>query len=885
MTGSSASSAPTRARLRRDELLHLLDRSGDYALTLLLAPAGCGKSTLLRQWQQHRPDLRCVLLALDAGDADPARFFRRLGEGLRQVAPGFDALAYNGLSAEIAMPPATVAEALEQALAAVQEPLWLLLDDFQHAQTAFIQQVLALLLQRLPPQVHVVMTSRRHPGFSLSRLKLEDRLLQIDEHDLRLDAAQVAALARELGLPLTEAQVERLLALTEGWMAGVRIALLAQARTGADALERFDGRQPEVMDYFAHVVLRDLSPTLHDFVLCTAALEEFDAACCDAVLGRRDSARLLDMIAGEALFLQECDGRPGWYRYHTLFQDFLENRLQREMPERAEQLHAQMADYLLGLGETERALAHSRRGPAAGFPATLSRCCALWLSKGNYPAILRWIGALPDEALAAPGDLTLPFISALIFSRRFNQARYYLDLVKDAPKDDRFGGDSMMLFLEMMLQLFQHDTDFRLHADQAVLLESCRHHDVRAFGLAMLAYHQMLHADFVAARVYALQAKTVLAQLGYSYLETHADLILILCDHAAGNTFDAIRQAEELYARYQHLRDSPSWLNATTAIAVVRYEQNALDEAQRLCEEILPQVNTACATELLAATYLTLSRLLAHKGDRRRAQRLTAQLHRILQLGNYDRFVGQLACEEMLQAIAWGTPEDIAVVARLHQLEERLARGSWREARPYEEGWERYGLAAALYLSSRNRLREAGQVLDVLSLSSRRAGVLLRALVVDANRAVLLQQCGDTPAAMELLRQLVREHGLLTINRLVFDEAPGTAALMLQAHQHFQLNLPELYLAAFADVFAPPPAAPSPSSRAASDAAALTEKEAEILGLLQQGLSNSAISAAIGIALSTTKWHLKNIFAKLGVANRTAAILRASGAGRSPARP
>ncbi|HEX4869855.1 MAG TPA: LuxR C-terminal-related transcriptional regulator [Moraxellaceae bacterium] len=883
MTGQSASPAPTRARLRRDDLLRLLDRSGDYALTLLLAPPGCGKSTLLQQWQQHHPELRCTLLALDAADADPVRFFRRLGAGLRRVVPDFDTLAYNPLSAEIALPPAAVAEVLEQALAAVPEPLWLLIDDFQHAHTPFIQQVMALLLQRLPPQVHVIMTSRRHPGFSLSRLKLEDRLLQIDEHDLRLDTPQVLALARELGVPLTEAQVQRLLALTEGWIAGLRIALLAQARTGADALDRFDGRQPEVIDYFAHVVLRDLSPELHDFVLCSAALEEFDAACCDAVLGRRDSARLLDLIAAEALFLQECDGRPGWYRYHALFQDFLENRLRRAMPERAEQLHAQAAEYLLGQGETERALAHSQRGPADCFPATLSRCCAQWLSRGNYPAILRWLGALPDETVAAQGDLALPFVSALIFSRRFNQARYYLDLVKEAPRDERFGGDSMTLFLEMMLQLFQHDTDFRLHADQAVLLESCRHHDLRAFGLAMLAYHQMLHADFVAARQYALQAKTVLAQLGYTYLESYADLILILCDHASGNTLEAIRQTEDLYARNQALRDTPSWVNATTAIAVVRYEQNAMDEAQRLCEEVLPQVNTACATELLAATYLTLSRLLSHKGERRRAQRLTTQLHRILQLGNYDRFVGQLACEEMLQAIAWGAPEDIAVVARLHQLEERLARGSWREARPYEEGWESYGLATALYLGSRNRLREAGQVLDMLSLSSRRAGVLLRALVIDANRAVLLQQCGDTPAAMELLRQLVREHGLLTFNRRVFDEAPGTAALMLQAHQHFQLNLPDLYLTAFRDVFTPLPSAAQPEP-AAADAAVLTEKEAEILGLLQQGLSNSAISAATGIALSTTKWHLKNIFAKLGVANRTAAILRASGAGRLPAR-
>lgn len=879
MTGSPA---PSSARLRREDLLQLLDRSADYTLTLLMAPAGFGKSTLLQQWQQHRPDLRSALLTLDPGDADPVRFFRRLGSALRRAVPGFDPMAYNPLSAEIALPPAAVADALEQALADVPGPLYVLLDDFQHAFTPFIQQVMAVLLHRLPPQVHVVLTSRRHPGFSLSRLKLEDRLLVIDEHDLRLDVRQVDLLAQQLGIELPPAQAERLLALTEGWMAGVRIALLALARTGPAALEHFNGRQPEVMDYFAHVVLHDLSPDQHAFALGSAALEEFNAAFCDAVLGRQDSARLLDMLATSAMFVQEVPGRPGWYRYHTLFQDFLHNRLQHEMPEQVAPLHAQAADYLLQQGDTERALAHSQRGPAGCFEATLSRCCQIWLSRGNYPAIMEWIGALPDETLVRQGDIALPFISALIFSRRFNQARYYLDLLQDARDlpESRFPGDPALLFLGLMLQLFQHDTDFRLHADEAVMLESCRHHDIRAFSLAMLAYHHLLHARFVEARRYANQAKAVLAELGYRYLGTYADLILILCDYASGDMIEASRRAEEMYEASRNERESPSWVNANTAMAVVRYVQNSLDEAQRLCEEVLPHVNTACATELLASVYLTLARLLAHKGERRRAQRLTTQLHRILQLGNYDRFVGQLAVEEMLQAMAWGTPEDVTVVARLHALEERLERRTWSEARPYEESWERYGLATALYLRSRGRLEEAGQVLDVLSRSCHAAGVALRALVIDANRAVLLQQCEETVAATDLLRLIVREHGLFSLNRLVFDEAPGMAALMSLAHQHYQLNLPEIYLAAFGDVFTPQAAAAATVTHA-PEAAPLTDKETEILELLQQGLSNSAISTATGIALSTTKWHLKNIFAKLGVANRTAAIVRASQLGRT----
>jgi LuxR family maltose regulon positive regulatory protein len=873
MTGKSLPVETAPARLRRDELLSLLDRSAEFSLTVLLAPAGFGKSTLLAQWRQHRPDLETALLCLDAGDADPVRFFRRLGETLRDLVPGFDTLSYNPLSAEIEVPPAVVAETLEQAFAAVPGPLWLLLDDFQHAAHPFIQQVLGLLLERLPPQVHLVLASRRHPGFSLSRLKLLDRLFVIDEHDLRLDCRQIALLARQLRLELTPEQASRLLDRTEGWMAGVKLALLVQARSGSDALEHFSGQQPEVVDYFAHVVLRDLTPALHEFVLCTALLEEFDAALCNAVLGRQDAARLIGLIAGQALFLQECAGRPGWYRYHALFQDFLQNRLRVESPERILALHCAAAEHLVQRGETEGALLHGERGTPECFERTLGHCCRQWLTRGDYGPIIRWLGALPEDKLAANSDLFMPFVSALIFSRRFNQARYYLDVVQAAttPAEGRLADDSAPVFLEVMLQLFQHDTDFRLRDDHAVLLGSCRHHDIRAFSLAMLAYHHMLHADFVAARQYALQAKAVLGQLGYVYLESYADLILILCDHSSGYSAAAVARAEDLLARTQSSPDSPARVNATTAIAVVRYEQNCLNEAQRLCEENLPRVSSACATELVVAVYLTLSRLLALKGEQTRAQRLTAQLYRILQLGNYDRFVGQLACEELLQAMA-GRPADIDKVARLHQLPERLARGLWRQVRPYEAGWERYGLAAALWLRSRGDLQEASQVLEVLSHSTRQGSVLLRALVIDANRVVLLHARGKTPAALELLRELIAGHGLLNLNRMIFDEAPGLGAFMLQAHRHYQLTLPAPYLAVFRDVLTPPASDAVP----ATTPAALTEKEVEILDLLQQGLSNSAIAAAIGIALSTTKWHLKNIFAKLGVANRTAAILRAT---------
>ncbi len=875
MTGTSSTVAISR--IQRHELMNLLNRSHDFSLTLLLAPAGSGKSTLLQQWQQQRNNLRSVLLTLDAGDADPVHFFRRLSKVLRQVVPHFDTVSYNHLSAQIALPAISVAESLEQAFSAVQGPLYVLLDDFQHASHPLIQQVMSLLMPRLPPHVHFVVASRIHPDFSLSRLKLEDRLLLIDSHDLRLNQQQIDELAAQLDLRLNEEEISHLLKLTEGWMAGVKIALLATTRSGREILRGFSGQQPEVVDYFAHVVLRDLMPAMHDFVLATAAFGQFSAPLCDAVLERQDSARLIDIISAQGLFLQPVSNRHGWYRYHPLFQDFLVTMLRIEIPERVETLHVLASEWLLKEQETEMALQHAQACHHGHFRQCLREGCAQWLRSGNYPAIIHWAGSLSDNETIGDSDIFIPLIGALIFSRRFNQARYYLDILKEHSNGltGRFVNNSTPTFLEVMLQLFQHETDFLLNADHEVLLASCEHHDIRAFSLAMLAYHHLLHADFVQANLYAQKAKAVLGQLGYDYLESYADLILILSDRNTGNPVSAIQRAENFMERYRNNPQNPAWINATLALAVVRYEQNRLDVARRLCEDIMPLVNTACATEVIVTTYLTLSRLLWLQGEYTRAGRLLTQLQRILQLGNYERFMGQVACEEILQALARGQKEQIERIAIQHQLEERIASGAWHTERGYEEGWERYGLAAALYLRHKGQLTQAGHLLSILSTVARKSGAMARALIIDANMVVMRHLQGDTGGALQMQQQLINEHGLICINRIVFDEAPGLVDIIKQAHARQQIMLPEIYLAVFQDVFRPPKSISRPEETTPVALDTLTAKEQEILDLLLQGLSNNAISESTGIALSTTKWHLKNIFAKLGVANRTGAILMA----------
>ena len=382
----------------REELLELLRHCEQFPLTVLLAPAGSGKSTLLAHWQASRAPGSVVHYPLQARDNEPVRFFRHLAEAIRAQVEDFDVSWFNPFAAEMYQAPGVVGEYLADALNRIDTRLYVVLDDFQFINQPTILDVLLAMLERLEGPVRVVLSGRNHPGFSLSRLKLENKLLYIDQHDLRLSPTQIQQLNAHLGGPeLSADYIDGLMAMTEGWMAGVKVALLAYARFGTVALERFNGSQPEIVDYFGHVVLKRLSPQMHDFLLSCALFERFDGELCDHVLERSGSALLLEDLAARELFMLPVAEQPGCYRYHALLHDFLAKRLSLHKPLEVPQLHGRAALVFRQRGELEPALQHAQRcGEPALFQALLEEACDLWVRTGHFAEVLKWLEPLSE---------------------------------------------------------------------------------------------------------------------------------------------------------------------------------------------------------------------------------------------------------------------------------------------------------------------------------------------------------------------------------------------------------------------------------------------------------------------------------------------------------
>lgn len=861
----------THAGLLREDLLHLLCRCEDFPLTLLLAPAGSGKSTLLGHFRaQHGPRV-VAYYAIQARDNDPQRFFRRLIECIRAQVSDFDFSWFNPLQSNQAS--WLMGERLAEALARIDGDFCLLLDDFQFIRQANILEVIATFLEQLPSNTRLIISSRSPPGFALSQLKLNNQLLCIDQHDLRLCATQVQQLNSHLGGPvLPDDYITSLLEMTEGWVAGVKLALLAYAHAGTIALQRFNGSQPDIVDYFGHVVFKGLAPALRDFFLCSAIFEKFNGALCDSVLQRTGSALLLEQLAERELFMLPVENQPGWFRYHALLHDFLNSRLAIEQQPLVAQLHSRAAAYYIEANEHDLALQHAQcSGDNSLFNRLLVSSCAAWIPSGQFAEILKWLEPLPETTLLANPRLLVSLIGALTLSRRFYQAHYYLDTLKALPpaRNNQAPLDPLTeTFLSLNLQLFQDDQNYRLDQHALALLAPGVHSPIRAVSLTIIAYHHLIGARLEMAIQLASQGKVLLAQSGHSFFESYADLIIALCNRCSGRSISA---RKEVYSDYQRTaKSSPAWVNRATAMVVALYEQNQLNAAQQLCEDLMAVINSSSATEAIATVYLTLSRLLHRRQQLLRASRLLEQLANILRLGNYARFVSQLAQEQVRQAFTSGNQHALEALAQRYQLAERLADGEWQTTRHYDECWERYGLATVYWLLARGAKARAVRILNVLAESLRLSEVRTRALIIEANLLALNPEQQSRELQLADLSQLINQYGLSNFSRSLYDEAPGFGPELLRLNPEQSEDIPDKYRESYAEFFLAERLPAKPSSDVAR---LLTDKESEIFKGLLNGLSNSQISVQTGVALSTTKWHLKNIYSKLNVANRTEAIL------------
>jgi LuxR family maltose regulon positive regulatory protein len=407
------------ALVERERLLAMLDEALSTPLTLLSAPAGFGKTTLLATWTCRRT-IRVAWLSLDDLDTTPTRFWVALIVALRgsaSLSPQFG----NTVLALLESPqPPPLSSCLAVLLSELESreshpaPLVLVLDDYQVIEDPAIHQSLAFFLEHLPAKVHLIFASRVDPDLPLSRLRVRGQLTEIRADELRFSLEEASQYLGQLLSPtLSEEEVQRLLSRTEGWIAGLQLAVLAMQKREDRAvyLEALTGSQRYLLDYVQQEILSRLPERVRDFLLHSAILSRLDASVCQAVTGAPTytaSQQMLVFLERNNLFLVPLDEERRSYRLHELFREALLSVLHTHHPELVPVLHRRAASFYEAQGEWHEAITHALLARDYSTAARLMEQTVeqFWVH-GEAAMMVRWVLALPEALLREHARLAL----------------------------------------------------------------------------------------------------------------------------------------------------------------------------------------------------------------------------------------------------------------------------------------------------------------------------------------------------------------------------------------------------------------------------------------------------------------------------------------------
>jgi LuxR family maltose regulon positive regulatory protein len=872
----------------RQRLDRRLDDSLGSELTLVSAPAGFGKTTLLAEWCRRRQQ-PVAWLSLDAGDNDPVRFWRYTVAALDRVRPGLSERVAGLLDS---LAPASI-EALVTTvvneLAAEGGDALLVLDDYHVVEAQPIHTSLRFLLEHQPPALHIVLATRADPPLPLARLRAGGRLAELRVADLVFNLSEAAALLGEAArLPLGEDLVAELVARTEGWAAGLKLAGLSLPGQPdiARFVESFSGSHRYVLDYLAEEVLEQQPESLRGFMLETSVLDRLSGPLCDAVTGRTDGQQMLQTIEAANLFLTPLDEVRGWWRYHHLFADLLRARLQHQDPERAVELHRRAAAWHHEHGHADDAVGHAL---AAGDGMRAARLAEVYIDeflvRGEAATLQRWLAALPPQLAASRPRLLIVKARIALVAAEVEGVGDLLDAADRAAAD--VAGEP-------------YEPSTGRAASPSVNIAAAI-----ALGRATLAG---LRGDAEAATVFAEQARSQLHE-GEWMLEVRTRWHLALADWLRGRLSDAERAfgaCSDEFARAGELMLSSL---CSLCLGQIQCAQGRLDAATETYQNALKLTAPADRPALPAAgfAYVGMGEVAYQRNDLENALHYATEGIRLSRhLANGQALaVGLATLAQVRQASSdpAGASDAIkeaervgpsaTVTSRLNPVPALRARlliahgdldaaAQWAAERgigqddepSYPE--EAAYLALARVLLAQDRPEQALRMLDrfhALATSGGRVGSVIE---IQALRALALSATGDEDAADHALA------GALTLGarqghvRVFADEGRPMAALLgryVAAHPRDHSPVPAEYLGRLVPAFDAASAA-GPAA-VAGLVTQLSARELEVLQLLAAGKQNQTIADELYVTVYTVKKHVTHILDKLGAANRTEATTRA----------
>ncbi|MGF2734948.1 LuxR C-terminal-related transcriptional regulator [Marinobacter sp. DUT-1] len=885
----------------RDRLRALLDPAGPKRLDLVIAPAGFGKTTLVSQWCA-RTSSPTAWLSLDEHDDQPRRFWQYVIGAFEYAGlPGM-AQCHKLLAQEDDGDPTAGITALINELARDGGAWALVLDDYHFIQDDTIHRQLAWFIDYLPPGVLVCLASRTEPPLPLARWRVRRWVEDIHPGLLAFSEEECRQFFRDtMGLKITDEDARAICRKTEGWVAAMQLSALSGDSSISGGLAKPAGNlevdERHISDYVLTEVLEKQPSHLADFLLETACCPRLNASLCNSIRGRDDSQEILEELLRQNLFLIPLDNHNGWFRYHDLFRDALSRRMQHTQPEPAEMLWRKTVHWLLSHGHVQEAIAQIVRHQDWPWLArVLSEHGNNLIHGGFHLPVLDWLAALPDHLMSESPQLQMLKIWGLFFANRVDSLEPLLVALEDLL--DRRVADSHP----------DAEGALGLHSEISLIrsyLARSRSDDKAASDLTRRVLEEIDHTR--------IPLKSV------TYYGIGLDCF---GRGELPEAEDALRSA----IHYGQVERKPSTvLSSGGLLAWIQYNRGDIDLALETCTEIrrwvdrhyadpsqprliscwqnsaLTEIYRECNEPELARSHL--APLLEHVSNGTEpGQHVVIQYVRGHLAFSEGRFRDAIeALEDAWQTsrkrrdhIVFEPPASAALLARCFLAESHLEKAAGiMSAMEDEEATnplnrEQLLISKARVLNARGTPEEALDCLAGLRESASRHAHnrhLVEILLVSAEAQDLLGHAEEANTLLSEALELASGSGFV---RLFGEESPRIREMLLDLpalrtpgswNRRVLGMLRELESTRIADIQqATKPSGGHPSSLAEDHGGLvepLSQREMEVLALINQGLANKDIANKMEVAPATVKAHIRNLYGKLAVGRRTEALARA----------
>ncbi|ARU60736.1 hypothetical protein CBW65_06270 [Tumebacillus avium] len=833
----------------RERLLAKLADALQCKLTVVTAPPGFGKTTLVSDWVRQQ-DVAAAWVSLDKGENDLLRFWNYVIAALDPLMPGLEKKASGLLQPSMTYAIEGLLVWLVNQLFQLDHDVVLVLDDCHVLQSDEVHRSLSFFLERLPKQAHVCLISRQEPPIPLGALRAKGQLLAVEITDIKFTEDEMKSYwSLQTGAPPSDDDMRLLAERTEGWAAGIQLAVVSQRAGQSAALHHFSGNHRFVVDYLMEEVFLHLPDAVRSFLLRTSILSRMNGELCAAVTLDGDAESLLRQIGQANLFLIPLDGSHYWFRYHHLFADFLSSRLQQEFSKETALLHERASLWYEGQGLIEEAIHHAlAAGSYERASGLIQRIVSSLFKRRVLTTLYGWLQQLPEEVAARPEVLLIQAWTELLMGKYDRMPRHLAQL-HAAMAALAETGDPLLLRMGEEVQIIEN-----FHA----LI-------TRNFDLAIELIDRLYARDDIPEQ----DSLPLLLSLGIELNEGSVPFIRgyygfdgrIELAWRHHGIYDAFLSKNGLqgfsYSAFQR-----------AAMSELCYERGELEQALQFAEAALLLAKPVKLIGAYVPAVIVTANILRAQGDAAGADGAMQEAFTYLRDNDSldSHWHGALSAARTRFELAKGNLEPVR----------RWVVEAEKTLRP-DQAYETLTYIRALAATGRSA--EALTLAEALLKTARQQSSLMTELEALLCLAALAHRQGNDHDAMLRLHEaltLGEQQGYLRTPAVAAHEEE--ALFRRYAEVRKKRHMPELQTGVSFNYFnrvlltAGMQAAPAPD---APPVHTLTARELEVLHLLATGRTNKEIAAALVLTEGTVKLHLNRIYSKLLAKGRVQAIQKA----------